>query len=323
MRALLAAALAAAVLAPAAAARVAEAPGLVFVGAKRKAAPGKVLAVRADGTRLRTLPLGERDAAWWSPDGSRVVVSRGRLTIMRADGTHPVPLRVNCRGSCDVAWSPRGTRIAYTVVDSCPQAPCEARLVVVDADGTGRRVLLRFDGATVTSPSWSPDGRLIAFVEEASGVQDLNMVRASGRGFTRLAPADGGRFFPRYRPVWTPDGKRILFSARRGGVSRVLSVARTGGDLQTLANGFWPTLSANGKRVAFVVSGNRGFVAPLAGGTAQRVARMVASPLAWSPDGRRLAYLSTGGRVRVASAAGRGSRDVTGRYARLGSLAWR
>lgn len=296
---------------------------IVFIGATSRGAPGRVLGVRANGTGLRRLGPGERRHAWWSPDGTKVVVSRKKLSIMDADGSNVIVLKASCAGRCDADWSADGKRIAYTVVEACAAPPCDSYLATVRADGSGRRILLRFRGASVESPSWSPDGKTIAFVEEAAGVQDLNRVGSSGRGFTRLAPADGGRFAPDYRPVWTPDSKRILFSARRGGVMRVLSVARHGGDLQTLATGWWPVLSPNGKRVAFVSGDGTGYVAPLAGGTARRIARRVDAPFVWAPDGTELAFFGNDNRVHVAAASGKGARAVTGAYARLGSLAWR
>jgi Tol biopolymer transport system component len=123
--------------------------------------------------------------------------------------------------------------------------------------------------------------------------------------------------------VWTNDGKRILFSARRGGKQRVLSVTRTGSDLQTLATGWWPVLSPDGAHIAFVAGKNDGYVAPLAGGTATLVARRVVSPFVWSPDGNELAYVSQRSVVRVARASGGSAADVTTTFATLGSLAWR
>ncbi len=312
------------VLAVPAGARLAASPGeVVFAGKRTAGGDPSVYGVASDGTQARRLPLGTRNAAWWSPNGARVVVALGRLTVMNADGSNRVPLGVSCAGQCDVAWSANGNWIAYTVVDACANRPCASRLGKIRPNGNDRQVLLRFAGASVESPAWSPNGKSIAFVEEASGIQDLNLVAASGQGFTRLAPADGGKFAPLYRPVWTDDGRRILFSARRGGMQRVLSITRTGSNLQTLATGWWPVLSPDGTRIAFVAGQDDGYVAPLAGGTATLVARRVASPFVWSPDGAELAYLSERRVVRVARASGGSAADVTTPFATLGSLAWR
>lgn len=295
---------------------------IAFTAKKSSSGDPYAYGIQSDGTGLRRLPLGKRDRAWWSPDGTRVVVARGKLSVMNADGTGGIALRVSCAVQCDVAWSPRGTWIAYTVVDDCSSPPCASRLAVVRSNGQDRKVLLRFVGATVEAPSWSPDGKTIAFVEEASGIQDLNTVGANGKGFTRLAPADGGIFYPRYRPVWTQDGSRILFSAKRGGKRVVLSISRTGDDLQNLAEGWWPVLSPDGTQIAFVAGDDNGYVAPKGGGQATLIARRFAGPPVWSPDGKEIAYISTDRTVRVARASGGKVKAITDVYARLDSLAW-
>ena len=293
------------VLAVPAGARVTASPGeVVFAGKRTAGGDSYVYGVASDGTEARRLPLGKRNAAWWSPNGARVVVALGRLTVMNADGSNPVALGVSCAGECDVAWNANGTWIAYTVVERAraprarPGSPRSGRTAPTGRSCCGS------SAPPSRAPHGRPTARTIAFVEEASGIQDLNLVGARGKGFTRLAPADGGHFAPLYRPVWTDDGKRILFSARRGGKQRVLSITRTGSDLQTLATGWWPVLSPDGTTIAFVAGKDDGYVAPLAGGTATLVARRVASPLLWSPDGNELAYLSERSVVRVARASG-------------------
>jgi Tol biopolymer transport system component len=295
---------------------------IVFVARKHHANPHLVFAVRGDGNRLRQVPVGKTVTAYWSPNGKRVALVGAAITIADADGGNAVKLKVKCAGECDVAWSPSNERLVYTVVDDCGKSLCPSHLVAVHANGKNRHVLLRFTAAGVVSPSWSPDGRLIAFVEEASGVADLDVVRPDGSAFTRLAPADGATYYPEYHPSWTAGSKRILFSARRGGTVRVLSISRTGGDLRTLATGSFPVVSPDGKRVAFL--GKQGaYVMPVAGGKQTRVATGVVSALAWSPDSSRLAYVAKGHRVGVAPVDGSGGRVVTKAYDDLLCVDWR
>ena len=58
------------------------------------------------------------------------------------------------------------------------------------------------------SPTWSPDGRRIAFVYEdpqAGGNLDLYAIATDGTGLVRLTDTPGDEFLP----AWSPDGSTI------------------------------------------------------------------------------------------------------------------
>jgi len=160
------------------------------------------------------------------------------------------------------------TRIAYiTVTGASPN--WQYALMVADSDGFNPQVVVRSREALL-SPSWSPDGRRIAYVSFESGnsaiyVQDLGtgsrQVVSSFRGINS-APAfspDGSRlamslskggnpdiyvmnlasrsldritnhFAIDTEPEWAPDGKTLYFTSDRSGKPQIYQVAATGGD---------------------------------------------------------------------------------------------
>ncbi|MEN8208242.1 MAG: S41 family peptidase [Candidatus Fermentibacteria bacterium] len=77
-----------------------------------------------------------------------------------------------------------------------------------------------------TSPSYSPDGRFIAFTSSRSGGGDVYFMDASGGSSTRLTyHAASDRVL-----CWSADSKNVFFqSSREGGTSWVYSVPVTGG----------------------------------------------------------------------------------------------
>jgi len=109
-----------------------------------------------------------------------------------------------------LAFSRDGQWVAYV---SYP----EGTLWRSRADGTGK-IQLTFPpshsqhSSYVLGPSWSPDGRRIAFFEDAaSNTSKVYEVSTEGGSPQALMPNDPK---PQTDPNWSPDGNRILFSGR-------------------------------------------------------------------------------------------------------------
>jgi TolB protein len=100
----------------------------------------------------------------------------------------------------EIDWAPGGRRLAYAT---------NGHIAVINADGSYRRILETGTVGHDHSPSWSPDGRWIAFASQSSGGSAVYAIRADGFG-RRLLARDGTA------PAWSPDGTRIAFRGHGG-----------------------------------------------------------------------------------------------------------
>ncbi|MBM3495810.1 MAG: hypothetical protein FJX72_16020, partial [Armatimonadetes bacterium] len=76
------------------------------------------------------------------------------------------------------------------------------------------RNLTRSNGSNEREPTWSPDGKWIAYFSDASGEYEIYITQSDGRGETKQLTKDGKLF--RYGINWSPDSKRIAFTDQSG-----------------------------------------------------------------------------------------------------------
>lgn len=81
------------------------------------------------------------------------------------------------------------------------------------ANGSPRN-MTRTNGVAERYPSWSPDGRWIAYFADITGEYELYIKQSDGKGETRRLTEDGKVY--RYSPVWSPDSKMIAFTDKTG-----------------------------------------------------------------------------------------------------------
>jgi tricorn protease len=96
--------------------------------------------------------------------------------------------------------SPSGKRAVFEARGEIFTIPAEHGVV---------RNLTRSSGVAERSPSWSPDGKQIAYFSDRSGEYELTIRPAEGSGEEKALTKLGPGF--RYRPQWSPDSKKLVF----------------------------------------------------------------------------------------------------------------
>jgi Tol biopolymer transport system component len=190
-----------------------------------------------------------------------------------------------------------GGRIIYSRADGG-----RFQLHVMNADGTGDRVLPGQTDHFNYFPVWSPDGRRLAYTSMGpqGENQHVNLCSADGTGLVALTgPGDSG-----WLAAWSPDGRQLLFAGRtvpRGPVVDAYLASADGTGVRSLNPGrvagggaFW---LPDGKRVGFARFQDgkaRLILAKVEGGDEEPLVEdslaLWAGGNAVSPDGKRLAF---------------------------------
>jgi Tol biopolymer transport system component len=188
---------AAGVCATAALAAHGAAPSRIVFAANRVALSfGEVYRVNPDGSRVDLSNSPAPDIApAVSPDGKQVafISSRGGHLALYVAGSDGKGLRrvspslfatAPNEGLAEIAWSGDSRRLAAAVGGNTPHRP---GLYVADLRG-GWRTIARDIDAGQSRPSWSPDGRLLAYTTNSGAIQ---VVSASGKRLWSV-PGEGG-----------------------------------------------------------------------------------------------------------------------------------
>jgi TolB protein len=233
--------------------------------------------------------LGDYEIFVVTADGSRLT----NLTNSWADDTSPV-------------WSPNGQRLAFVSLRDTPLgkwglAPGSIYLSDFDpVSGAGGNLFRLTDGTNHDGwPTWSPDGKRIAFHSDRDGDLDIWVINSDGSGRTQLTSSAGDDA----HPAWSPDGISIAFTSEREGNPDIWVMNADGSNPVKLTDApsrdRYPMWSPDGARIAFNTNrdGNQEIYVMSADGSNQTNVTNSPSTIEgfadWSPDGKRLVFYSS------------------------------
>ncbi len=254
----------------------------------------------------------------WTPDNKSIIFwAGGKLRRVDGDGSNAavIPFAINdTRGVIDAphpqiavspdsfdtkkprfaSVSPDGSRLVFETM---------GKLWIKGMDGsTPRRLTSGGEPAALELyPSWSRDGRSIAFVAWTDdGLGQIRTVAATG-GTARAVTSQPGHYA---RPKFSPDARTIVFEKGEGGSVTspawsenrgVYRVAATGGTpVRITKSGSEPQFGADNDRVFMIQSAaaKRQLVSTNLDGEAKRIhaSGEMANDYSVSPDGQYVAF---------------------------------
>jgi TolB protein len=194
-----------------------------------------------------------------------------------------------CSSGCDM---PSGGRIAFSQ---------RGDIWTARPDGSHLRRLTRTHGPQ-EDPSWSPDGRKIAYRDSRRGFNLNDEIYVTSRDGTRRRNLTRSRWTNDWGPAWSPDGKLIAFNSG----TRLYVMRPDGRGRRRITNveAEYPSWSPDGTRLAFMsmqphaTGGDPNydvFVVDVDGTGLQQLTDWPGEDgwPAWSPDGELIAYTTS------------------------------
>ncbi|MFM9106135.1 MAG: hypothetical protein ACKOWF_05480, partial [Chloroflexota bacterium] len=249
------------------------------------------------------------------------------LFIIDADGSNLRPVYGDAHPNAVPSWSPDGARIALTSVADWSLSAETGRLAVHIVSLAGAPPDLDISasiGAHATTPSWSPDGRSVAFIARPFR-DDPTASALAGPASVMLWSSDGAvrdltgdALTGANRLLWTRDGRSLIVLSRdsvgsgatTGAMSSIAAIDIATGRIDliddaipTSSSGWGPASSPDG-RLAWVAGARTVVIRDPAGGESfVDTGRLLSGALSWAPGGGQL--------LAVAAEPGRPSARIT------------
>jgi len=161
---------------------------------------------------------------------------------------------------------------------------------------------ITFDEGLQSEPTWSPDGRYIAYSSNRGGKFNIWVQQVSLGNPVQITKGSGNN----WQPDWSPDGKYIAYrsESREGGLYIAPALGGTGLERKISYFGYFPRWSPDGSQILFrnhlkiIGMHDRFYVVDLKGGEPREVlADLIpqqdyhTDSVAWHPDGKRISLL--------------------------------
>lgn len=167
----------------------------------------------------------EYDVKFPSHHGSTIVFENGGY-IYKMDVATKQPVKVNISLASDNIYARSDIKDGEKYIRSVSLSPDGERLVVtargevfdVPADKGVTKNITRSPGAHDRDGEWSPDGKLIAYISDASGETELYVQDATGSAPVQLTK-DNDTYIRGFS--WSPDSKTIVYTDRKNRINQV------------------------------------------------------------------------------------------------------
>ena len=173
----------------------------------------------------------------WSADGTKIAFSSARTgdsEIWDADANGGNLRRATSLRGPDVAptWNPRtNTQLAWV-----NGRTGEPQIYTMEQDGSNVQRIT--DGGYAVSPSWSPNGQLLAFSWNRKygpgdpGGVDIHVIDIASKNYIQLTHEAGSNDYP----SWAPDNRHIVFERTIGRHSQIWSMLADGTEQHQLTH---------------------------------------------------------------------------------------